>query len=295
MNGIRLSRGEKIGQVIIVLILAFLSLIFLYPVIYSFSNSISDSLKVASREIFLLPKGFTLDAYSFILEKPALWQSYYNTVWYTVVGTAINIFLTMTFAYPISRPRFVFKKQLTLMMAFTMWFNGGMIPNFILVKTLGLYNTRWAIVLTGAILAWNVIITKTFLQTTIHESLIESAKLEGANDLFIFNRIVLPLSKPIIAVNLLFYAVGHWNQFFKSLIYTSKSELHPIQIYLRNVLFASQMLADAGGSETSAGLYLLSEKMKFAIIMFAMLPIMCVYPFLQKYFIQGVMIGSIKE
>ena len=169
-----------------------------------------------------------------------------------------------------------------------------MIPTFILIKNLGLYNSRWAIILLGCILPWNVIITRTFLAENIHESLVEAAHIDGCNDLQLFGVIVLPLSKAIIAVNVLFYAVGMWNHYFKSMLYLSSTELQPLQIYLRNILFAAEMVADSGGADSSSGLYLLSEKLKYAVIVLGMLPILCIYPFLQKYFVKGVMIGSIK-
>jgi putative aldouronate transport system permease protein len=288
------SFGEKFMLIIIVVILLALSFLFLFPLLYVFSMSVSNVLSVARREVFLLPKGFDLDAYQFIIDKPDVWRSYYNTIWYTGVGTLINVTLTMLFAYPLSQKEFFLRKQLTVMMALTMWFSGGLIPTFMLMRTLGLYNTRWVMVLLGAILPWNVIITRTYLQGTIPDSLIESAKIDGAHHLTIFRKVVLPLSKPIIAVNALFYAVGHWNEFFKALVFINNKQIQPLQIFLRNVLFASEMMVDAGVSESSADMYLLAEKMKYSVIVFAMLPILMVYPFIQKYFVKGVMIGSVK-
>lgn len=289
-----LARGERVMHAFIVLFLILASVLFLYPMLYVISMSLSDSLLVARREIYLFPKGFTLDAYEMVLHKPNIWVSYYNTIWYTFFGTLLNVSLTMFFAYPLSRQSFVARKPLTIMMAITMWFSGGMIPTFILIKNLGLYNTRMAIILLGAITPWNVIITRTFLSENIPDSLVEAAHIDGCTDLRLFFQIVLPLSQAILAVNVLFYAVGHWNNYFKSLLYLSDSKLQPLQIFLRNILFEAQMLADSGGSDSSSGLYLLSEKIKYAVIVFGMLPIMCVYPFLQKYFVKGVMVGSMK-
>lgn len=294
MAKIKETKGERVMKAIVIVLLLIFSFIFIYPLLYVFSMSISDSVAVVQREIVIFPKGFKLDAYKVIFDKPDIWKAYYNTIWYAVVGTSISVTLTMLFAYPLSRKEFVLRKPLTIMMAITMWFNGGLIPTFILMKKLDLYNTRWVIVLLGALLAWNVIITRTFLQTTIPDALVECSKIDGANDFVIFYKVILPLSKPIIAVNVLFYAVGQWNEFFKALIYLSNTDLQPLQIFLRNILFAAQMLADAGVSDNSADLYLLSEKLKYAVIIFAMLPIICVYPFLQKYFVKGVMIGSVK-
>ena len=293
-QALNLTHGEKVLHAVIVFFLIFMSVIFLYPMLYVISMSISDSLLVARRDIILLPKGVTFDAYQMILKKPTIWNSYYNTIWYTFFGTIINVTLTMLFAYPLSRQNFVARKPLTVMMAITMWFSGGMIPTFILVKNLGMYNTRWVMILLGAIAPWNVMITKTFLAENIPESLVEAAHIDGCNDLKLFSSIVLPLSKAILAVNVLFYAVGHWNNYFRALLYLSDAKLQPLQIFLRSILFEAQMLADSGGSDSSSGLYLLSEKLKYAVIVFGMLPIMCVYPFLQKYFVKGMMIGAVK-
>lgn len=279
---------------ICITLVALMSLIFLYPLLYVISMSLSDVYLVAARKVYLFPRDISLDAYSLIWEKAELWQAYGNTIFYTVAGTLINVTLTMCFAYPLSRPNFILKKGLAFMMAFTMWFSGGMIPDFILVNKLGLYNTRWAMILPGAILAWNVIITRTFLQSSIPDALVESGKLDGANDVVIFMRIVLPLSKSIIAVNTLFYAVGHWNAYFNALLYLPDKKLQPLQIFLRNILFAAQMMSEAGVSDGSGAVYLLSEKVKYAIIVFAILPILCVYPFVQKHFVKGVMVGSVK-
>lgn len=290
---IKESPGELIFLAVIVIFILILSAIFLYPLIYVISMSISDSMSVASRKVFLLPKGFHLDAYELIIKRKDVWTAYYNTFFYTITGTLINVVLTMCFSYPLSRKNFVFRRQLTVMMAITMWFSGGMIPSFILINKLHIYNTRWAMILPGAILAWNVIITRTFLSTTIPDALIESAKIDGANDIIVFSKIVLPLSKSIIAVNTLFYAVGHWNNFFRALLYLPNPKLQPLQIFLRNILFAEQMLSDSG-SGAGADYYLLAEKLKYAVIVFSILPILCIYPFVQKHFVKGVTIGSVK-
>lgn len=293
-NRIAQTTGERILHGVIVILLLLFSAVFLYPMVYVISMSLSDSLLVARREIYFFPRQISLDAYEMIIQKPTVWTAYYNTVWYTLVGTVMSVTLTLLLAYPLSRHSFVARKPLTILSTIPMWFTGGMIPTFILIKNLGLYNTRWAIVLLGCVLPWNVIITRTFMKESISDSLVEAAHIDGCNDLRLFWIIVLPLSKAIIAVNVLFYAVGMWNNYFKSLLYLSSVQLQPLQIYLRNILFAAQMVADSGGSDTSSGLYLLSEKLKYAVIVFGMLPILFIYPFLQKYFVKGVMIGSIK-
>ena len=287
-----LSRTDKIFNYVNISLLFFLAFVTAYPLIYVASMSVSDVFAIAKREIWLWPKGFSLDAYQLVLQKPDVWLSYYNTVWYVVVGTTINLFMTLLVSYPLSRRSFSLSGRLMLYMAFTMWFHGGLIPNFILVNKLGMYNTRWAIVVPDAIATWNVIITRTFFRHTIPDEIIESVKIDGGNDYQILWKIVIPLSSAILAVNILFYAVHHWNSFFDALIYLRDKKLHPLQLFLRSILIeqSGSMQDDASDIEAD----LLKEKLKYAIIIFAMAPILCAYPYLQKYFVKGVMMGSLK-
>jgi putative aldouronate transport system permease protein len=283
---------DRLFDTVITMIMCLAVVVCLYPLIYVLSMSISTPLAAARQEVWLLPKGFSLSSYQLVFENPDIWKSYFNTVWYTVVGTAVNVVLTITLAYPLSRSQFFAKGPITVIIVFTMFFKGGLIPTFILVNNLGLYNTRWALIVLGAVGVWYVIIARTFFQA-IPESLIESAKLDGANDLTIFRKIVAPLSMPIIAVLILFYAVEHWNSYFSAMIYLPNKELQPLQLYLVKVLVENtQSLADSmtPGEEKSLAIM----QVKYAIIIVAVLPILCVYPFLQKYFVKGVMIGAIK-
>ncbi len=295
MHGIKtkFTLGSFIPKLIIVVTLLVIAVLCIYPMVYIFSMSLSNVLIVLKKEVYLLPRNISMDAYSFIMKRPDVWRAYYNTIWYTLVGTAINIVLTLLTAYPLSRKHFVLRGPITFMIAFTLWFGGGMIPSFILVRSLGLYGTRWAMVLPGAITAWNVIISRTFFQSTIPDEIIEAAKIDGANDLQAFIAVVLPVSQAIIAVNILFYAVDHWNSFFNAILYLPKKDMQPLQVFLRTILFQSvQFGTSVSGDDLE--LSMLSEKLKYAVIIFAMLPITFVYPFVQKYFVKGVMIGSLK-
>lgn len=247
---------------------------------------------VVSQSIWLLPKGFSLESYKLVFENPDIWTAYYNTIWYVVVGTLINVIMTMLASYPLSRKKFFLRNQLMLFISFTMFFSGGIVPGFILIKWLNLYNTRWAIVIPGAVGAWYVIIARQYLQT-IPDSIHECATIDGAGELRIMLQIFMPLAKPILAVLTLFYAVGHWNQYFAALLYLPNQKLQPIQLYLVKVLIQNSEEAlrnMPGGMDRSQ----YAAQLKYAVIIVTILPILTIYPFLQKYFVKGVMIGSIK-
>jgi len=290
---IKESRSDKAFYIVVNIILAIAMIVTLYPFIYTFSCSISDPYAVAKRQIVLWPKGFSLESYKMVLNNPEIYRYYYNTIWYVVVGTAINLLMTLIAAYPLSRQSFFLRNQIMMFMAFTMFFSGGLIPTFLLVKELGLYNTRWAIVLPTAVTVWNVVITRTYMQSTIPDSLWESATIDGANDLIILWKITIPLSMPIIAVILLFSAVSHWNSFFPALIYLADKKLHPIQLFLRRILLieSEELVASAQGTSVRSAI---GEQIRYTVTMVTIIPIICVYPFLQKYFVKGVMIGAIK-
>ncbi len=286
------SKGEKIAQYIIVVLLFLFSLACLYPMIYVLSMSISSPVAAIRGEVWFFPVGFSTKSYELMMGSKDLWISYRNTLWYTGFGTLINVVLTMAAAYPLSRKEFFLSNKIMMMITFTMFFSGGMIPNFLLVNALGLYNTRWALIIPGAIGAYYVIVARTFF-AGIPDSLMESAKLDGANDIIILIRIVIPLSLPLVAVLVLYYAVHHWNSYFSAMIYIVDKNLQPLQLYLRRVLIensgeATRMMP--GGEEKS----MISEQIKYSIIIISTVPILCVYPFLQKYFVKGIMIGAIK-
>lgn len=293
INTIKLSLPERIGMLGVYAVMLFVILITLYPFIYIISMSISDPIYVLRQDIVLLPKGFSLGAYKMVFENNELWMHYANTIWYTVVGTFVNMVMTVMGAYPLSRKGMVGRKPCMFFISFTMFFSGGMIPFFIIVNKLGLYDTRWAMIIPVAVSAWNLIIARTFFQG-ISDSLIESAKLDGANDIVILCKIVLPLSKAILAVLALFYAVGHWNAYFNAVLFLPSVEKQPLQIYMQKILI-NMSEALVGGTQLGLERSMQVIQLRYAAIVVVILPIIFVYPFLQKYFVQGVMVGAIKE
>ncbi len=289
---IKKTIGEKISDMFLYAFMLLVICITLYPFIYVLSMSISEPIRAVTGEVWLLPKGFSLSAYKMVFQNKQVWLSYYNTIWYTSVGTAINVVMTILAAYGLSRKTFFARNQIMFLIAFTMFFSGGMIPMFVLVNKLDIYNTRWAMILPKAVSAYYIIVARTFF-STIPDSLSESAKLDGANDIVILFKIFIPLSMPIISVLLLFYAVGHWNSYFDALIYLPKTSLHPLQLFLRKVLIENDPTL-MGGMADQYERGLAALQLRYAIIIVAILPIVMVYPFLQKHFVKGVMIGAIK-
>lgn len=284
-----------IGDILIYFGLFLIIVATLYPFIYILSMSVSDPMSVVRREIWLLPKGFHLGAYTDALYSQELLRSYGNTIWYTFFGTIINVVLTMTLAYPMSRRSFSLRKVINLMAVITMFISGGIIPLFVVVNQLKLYNTRFSMIFPVAINTFNLIIARTFLEE-LPVDISEAAYIDGANDLTIFLRIVLPLAMPAVAVLTLYYAVAHWNTYFTALLYLPDAKLQPMQIYLRKILIQQTNEGTAAVVGDSFGLSraMKIEQMKYSSIIITTLPILIVYPFLQKYFVQGVMIGALK-
>ncbi len=288
------SIGEKIGDVFIFIVMFFVVIITLWPLIYVLSMSVSDPEIIMMRDVWLLPKGFTLVTYSKILSHISIWRSYGNTVFIAVIGTLLNVAVTLMAGYVLSRKQFFFKKFAMIMLVITMFFNGGLIPTFLVIKSLGLFNTRWALILPVLTTTWNIIITRTYVQTNIPDGLIESAKIDGYNDIFIVFKIVLPLSAPIIAVIALFAAVGYWNDYFSALLYLPEITKQPISLFLRRILLqasATEVLEEMEGMEEAI---FYANQIKYSVIIITILPILFVYPFLQKYFAKGIMVGSLK-
>lgn len=280
---------------LICLILLVLTVITLYPFLYTFSNSVSDPMATIRNEVYLFPKGFQMRTYMQVIQTKSFLTSYGNTLWYTVVGTLFSTIVIFMASYPLSRRSFFLRKQLNALFIFTMYFSGGMVPLFIVVNKVGLYNTRWSIILPVAANVYYMIICRSFMDD-IPESMMESARLDGANDIKIVMRIIIGVSKPIIAVLILFNAVGYWNTYFNALLYLPSTKLQPLQIYLNKLLVSNSERGGANnvgqmGMETALNIY----QFKYAAIIVTILPILCVYPFVQKYFIKGVMIGAIKE
>lgn len=266
-----------------------------YPLIFVVSASFSSGTAVSSGQVVLWPVDFSLEGYKAVFRNKDIVMAYRNTIFYTVVGTFINVALVMTCAYPLSRPKLKGKNIFMFLFTFTMFFSGGMIPTYILVKDLGMINTVWSMLIPGALSVFNVIIARTFIQSSVPNELYEAASIDGCSDARYFFKMVLPLSKAVIAVIALFSLVGHWNSYFDALIYLNNRSLYPLQIILREILIVSQidanMLLDPEKQQQMANA---ADVLKYAFIVVATVPILCVYPFAQKYFVKGVMIGSLK-
>lgn len=270
----------------------------LYPLIYVLSASFSDPVSVTTGKVTLLPVQPTLDGYATIFQYGPIWLGYRNTLFYTIVGTLINMAVTLPCAYALSRRDFVGRNVLSIFFAFTMFFSGGLIPTYLVVKQLKMLNTVWALLLPTAMSVWNMIIARTYFQNSIPAGLEEAATIDGCSNLKLFFQIILPLSQPIIAVLILYYAVGHWNEYFNALIYLNDQNIYPLQLILRNILLLDQMFdmmdSDPEARQEMMRLLQMKESMKFGIIVLSTLPVMVLYPFLQKFFVKGVMIGAIK-
>ncbi|KAJ3198184.1 hypothetical protein HK101_008684 [Irineochytrium annulatum] len=250
--------------------------------------------------MWLLPKGITFEGYARVFENTNIWIGYKNTIIYTVVGTIVNLIVTLPAAYALSRSDFVGRGFFMAMFMVTMFFGGGLVPSYLLVKDLGMVNSMWALILPGAASIWNIIVCRTFFQSTIPKELQEAAHIDGCTNTRLFIKIVLPLSMPIIAVMALFYGVGHWNSYFSAMIYLNDSSKYPLQLFLRQILVLQEMAAQGGGAIDTSSATAMNTKaeiaalVKYAVIIVATLPVIAVYPFLQRYFVQGVMIGSVK-
>lgn len=292
-QAIRKPSDERAFDFFVYVIAAIIIIIVLYPLLFIVSASFSDPSRVLNGDVWLLPKGVTLEAYKSILHNDKIWTGYRNTIVYTVVGTVINIIMTILAAYPLSRPDLPGRGTIMVLITLTMFFGGGLIPTYLLVKELGMVNTMWALIVPGAIATYNLIVMRTYFQSSIPWELQEAAHMDGCSNWRLLVSIILPLSKPILAVMVLFYAVGHWNSYFAALIYIRDEALHPLQLVLREILMISQS-AGEGGSIGLEDQILLAESIKFAVIIVSTLPVLIMYPFVQRHFVKGVMIGSLK-
>ncbi|MBX4150420.1 MULTISPECIES: carbohydrate ABC transporter permease [Paenibacillus] len=289
------SRSERIAGVFIYIILSFITLLVLYPLFFVLIASISAPETVMRGEVWLWPKELSFVGYERLFANSELMRGFLNTLLYTTTGTALNVLMTIAAAYPLSRVDFKGRHVFTLIIVFTMFFSGGMIPNYLLVKELGMLDTIWAIIIPSAVSVWNIIIMRTFFQSSIPKEMQEAAFIDGASNMRVLLRIVLPLSGPILAVMVLFYAVGHWNSYFSALIYLSDRANYPMQLFLREILVQGQMQEMVDISDDSLARSLMdAEAIKYAAVIVTNLPMLLLYPFLQKYFVKGVMIGAIK-
>ncbi len=295
MSVVASSKQDRIFDVFNYCILTIVLLLVLYPLYFISIASISNPDLVNTGKVLLLPKDISFIGYERILNNTRLWLSYRNTILYTVLGTSINLSLTLPAAYALSRKNLDGRNILMALLVFTMLFGGGLIPTYLLVRSLNMVNTIWAMVIPNAVGVWNVIIARTFFQTTIPDELLDAAVVDGCSNTRFFIQIVLPLSKAIIGVLALFYGVGHWNSFFNALIYLRDFKLFPLQIVLRDILVSAQLQSDMMvDAETLAEQLRTADTIKYGVIIVSTLPILMFYPFIQRYFVKGVMIGSIK-
>ena len=288
---------DKVFDIANILIMAILIFIFVWPLLFVLSASVSDPAAVTLGKVWLFPKGFNLEGYKAIFNYKNIWVGYKNTVIYTALGTTLNLFMTICAAYPLSRKDFMPRKALTRIFMFTMFFSGGLIPSYMVVVKLGIYDTIWAMLLPSAVHVMYIIIMRTYFQTSIPQSLHEAAELDGANTAQVLWHIVLPLSGPILAVMALYYGVGKWNSYFDALVYMSSTSKYPLQMFLREILINNQVDLNMVGLDLAAAeaKMHLAQVIKYGVIVVASLPVLCVYPFVQKYFVKGVMLGSLKE
>lgn len=289
------ARGDKFFYVLVTLILTVFFLLVLYPCIFVISASFSSGDAVTGGKVLLWPVEFSLEGYKAVFSNPNIWSGYANSIFYTVAGTAINIAMTMTCGYAMSRQDLPGRKFFTVFFVFTMYFSGGMIPGYILIRNLGMVNTRWVMIIPQAMSVYNMIVAKTFIMSNIPKELLEAAQIDGCSDSWYFFKVVLPLSKAVTAVMVLFYGVGHWNSFFTAMIYLYDKDKFPLTIWVRQLLLLDQI--DASNIQDPELLSTLTRQsgvLKYALIIVAMLPVLIIYPFVQKHFVKGVMIGSIK-
>lgn len=285
--------GNKTFDFIVYGMLVLLVAVTLYPLLYVAFASFSDSSQLMANKGFLYkPLGFSLDAYKSVFSNPGIMKGYGNTLFILVVGVAINLFLTAVAAYVLSRKNVMWNNAFTMLIVFTMFFHGGLVPMYLIVKGVGLIDSLWSTIIPFAVSTFNLIIMRTSFMA-IPESLEESAKIDGANHLTILFKIILPLSMPVVAVMILYYAVEKWNAWFYASIFLKDRDLFPLQLVLREILIANSTDTMSAGA-SSADQFKIGETIKYATIMVATVPILCVYPFVQKYFVKGVMIGAVK-
>ena len=300
MAAIRQSKGDRIFDAVNLILMTLLMLIVLYPLVYILSASISNPDLVNRGEIWLLPKGITFEGYIRVFQDNEIMIGYRNTIFYTVAGTIVNLFFTLTAAYALSKRELKGRNIFMFFFAFTMYFSGGMVPTYLLMRNLNLINTYFVLIICGAVSTSNLIISRTFFANGVPQDIEEAAFIDGCSPIRAFIVIVLPLSKALIGVMALYYGVGHWNNYFSALIYLTDRSMVPLQLVLREILVEQQVKADmmAGGAYVDELLLdaqvRLASLVRFSVIIVSSLPVLIAYPFLQKYFDKGVMIGSLK-
>ena len=289
------NADDVIFDTINYILLGLVLLIIIYPLYFITIASISSPIEVLNGNVIFLPKSLTFDAYRLIFKDEDILTGYRNTIFYTTLGTSINLIMTIFAAYPLSRKDWVGRKFFTILLVITMFFSGGLIPTYILITKLGISNTVWAMLIPSAVSFWNVVITRTYFNSSIPDTLSEAAFIDGCTNLKLLFAIIIPLAKPVLAVMVLFYGVAHWNSFFTALIYLNNRKLFPLQLILREILvqnkFSEDMLIE---EESLLKRQMVAESIKYGLIIIASAPFIAIYPLIQKYFVKGIMIGSIK-
>lgn len=299
---IRRTGADKVFDTVNVIIMALLLLVTIYPLYFVLIASISDPFEVVQGNVFLYPKGFSLDAYKNVFDEPRIWIGYRNTIFYTITGTLFSLFLTIPSAYALSKKSLPGRSLLNIYFLIPMYFSGGLIPTYLVIKSMQLVNRWYSLIFIGASSVYNMIVTRVYFQSNVPEELYESARINGASEIKTFVSIAMPLVMPIVAVMTLFFAVARWNDYFNALVYVTKNDYLPLQMVLRSILLHSATALenldtssmDANAVKQAARLSYMAEAMKYALIIVASLPLLVAYPFVQKHFVKGMLIGAIK-
>ncbi|WP_168119521.1 carbohydrate ABC transporter permease [Paenibacillus sp. HB172176] len=291
---IRDSASDKVFLFFIYVVLSLVLVAVIYPLIYILSSSISSPAAVTSGRVWLWPVDISFRGFEVLFKTPQIMTGYGNSIFYTCAGTLISVSLTIMIAYPLSRKTFFGRKALMMMITFTLLFSGGLIPMYMVVKEVGLIDSRWALLIPNAIWVWQVIIARSFFQSSIPDELFEASEMDGCSDLKFLRSIVIPLSMPIIAVLVLMYAVGQWNAYFDALIYLKTADLFPLQLILRSIIIQNNSAGGLNDAMKQVERQQLAELLKYSLIVVATLPVLVIYPFVQRYFVQGMLVGSVK-
>ena len=291
---VRESRGDRVYYAIVYFVLLLLALIVVYPLYFVVIASFSSADAVLAGKVYLFPVDIDFTGYIRCFERTDIWIGYGNTIWYTAAYTILSVVFTVTAAWALSRKTLPFRKFFMIFFTITMFFGGGLIPFYKVVSDLGMLDNPLSIILPGTVSAWNLFMAKTFFQTGVPDSIIEAAELDGANRLRLFVSVILPLSMPIVAVLALYYAVGQWNSYFNAMIFLTDQNLYPLQLVLKEILTASESTT-GGSGETILEQFRLANQLKYVTVIISSLPVFCIYPFVQKFFAQGVMVGSLKD
>lgn len=291
---VRESRGDRVYYAIVYFVLLLLALLVVYPLYFVVIASFSSADAVLAGKVYLFPVDIDFTGYIRCFERTDIWIGYGNTIWYTLAYTILSVVFTVTAAWALSRKTLPFRKFFMIFFTITMFFGGGLIPFYKVVSDLGMLDNPLSIILPGTVSAWNLFMAKTFFQTGVSDSIIEAAELDGANRLRLFVSVILPLSKPIVAVLALYYAVGQWNSYFNAMIFLQDANLFPLQLVLKEILTASESTT-GGSGETILEQFRLANQLKYVTVIISSLPVFCLYPFVQKFFAQGVMVGSLKD